>query len=84
MNIEKRTKDKKQTEITLKNLKGGDVFHFANISFENALKEDAIYSIVSGGKDTRVQIQNVTDGLLLMRDDCHKACKLNTTMILDV
>jgi len=84
LNIEKRNKEKKQDTISLKNLKGGDVFHFANISFESALKEDAIYSVVSGGKESRVQISCVADGLLLMRDDCHKVCQLNTTMVLDV
>ena len=83
MNIEKR-KNTIINTIKLSSLQGGNVFHFANISFDDALKEDAVDIVVSGGKDGRIQIAAIKDGLLLQRDECHKVCTLNTTMILDL
>ena len=83
MRIEKREQDRPDATVLLKNLKGGDVFHFAADSFDGALKCDAIYMVVSGGKESRIQITNLKDGLLLQRDDCHKVILLNTSIVLD-
>ena len=83
MNIEKRKKETVRSQ-KLSQLKSGDVFHFSYMPFEDALKEDDIYMTVAGGKDTRVQIVNLSDGLLLMRDGTHPVCKLSAGMILDV
>ncbi|WP_299075492.1 hypothetical protein [uncultured Paraglaciecola sp.] len=83
MNIEKRKSEKKDTSVVLKSLAGGDCFHFSAVSFEDALKEDAIYFVVAGGKEGRTQIANLKDGLLLQRDDCHKVLKLKTCITVD-
>ena len=82
MNFERRQK-KTISSVKLSTLKGGTVFHFANILFDNAIKEEAIYKVVSGGKDNRVQIVALIDGLLLQRDGCHNVCELNATLVFD-
>jgi len=78
MNIDFERSDK---AVFLKAIKGGESFHFATDTIHQAISEDAIYFVVSGGKDDRVQIANLSDGLLLQRDGSHKVIKLNTKMI---
>lgn len=60
--------------VDLGSLNGGDVFRFANISAQRAIEEDALYMVVSGGKDERTQVSSLKDGLLLVRDNSHKVC----------
>lgn len=81
MQLEVRQKEAAKT--SLGSIKPGDVFHFADITIGQAYSDDAVYIVLSGGKDGRIQIANVKDGLVLLRDDEHKVIKLNMTMVLN-
>jgi hypothetical protein len=67
-------------QIALGAVSGGQCFYFASMSFQVAIEEKAIYMVVSGGKDSRIQIASLEDGLLLQRDDCHKVVRVKTKM----
>jgi len=75
MNIEIEY-DVKDKSVLLSALKAGECFHFATTPFNDAINEDAIYIVVSGGKESRVQFANLKDGLLMQRDDCHRVVKI--------
>lgn len=84
MNIEKRVIEEKQASVLLRTLVPSNVFHFATLTFDEAIAEDAVYMVVQGGKESRVQIVGIKDGLILQRDDTHKVCRLNASMVLNV
>ena len=66
----------------LKNLKPGDVFRFSIMDYDEAVQENAIFMVVSGSKDSRIQIVNLFDGLLLVRDDCHLVNQMDARMVI--
>lgn len=68
--------------VDLGSLSGGDVFHFGNISTEIAVAEDALYMVVSGGKERSTQIVSSKDGLLLLRSDTYKVRYLPSARVL--
>ncbi|MCK5020125.1 MAG: hypothetical protein KAS32_23930 [Candidatus Peribacteraceae bacterium] len=85
MDIVKEPPTDAREPTKLSKLSGGNVFHFADIDFDTAIQEDAVYMVVNGIKDkeSRIQIANLKDGLLLMRDDCHRVCKLKAQIAVD-
>lgn len=56
--------------IALSSLKPGDAFHFAEISFESAVTEDALYRVISDPsvKDGRVAMLSLDCKSILHRD----------------
>ena len=81
MNFERRKKIPVDNSVRLDSLKGGAVFHFADMTYDTAVAEDAIFMVVAGGKDNRTQIACIKDGLLLQRDNCHKVCTVDVTLV---
>jgi len=81
MNIKYEIEDR---SVLLKTVEAGKCFYFSGISENDAVNENAVYMVVSGGKDSRVQIVNLYDGLLMQRDDCHNVVKIKLNMVLPI
>ena len=39
--------------------------------------------VVSGGTESRKQIVNIVDGMIMQRDDSHRVLRLNTVLTID-
>ena len=61
----------------------GAVFYFTADGYQNAISENAIYMVVHGGKDDRVQIVNLHDGLIMQRDSCHFVTPLQSKIVIN-
>lgn len=71
------------TSMHLGNMPSGDVFHFDTLSFQQALKEDAFYMVIQGGKEGRVKVVCLIDGLVQEFDKTHRVQSQTVTMVFD-
>jgi hypothetical protein len=69
MKVTQQKPEEKTVKATLlKNAKVGEIIRFANVSFEDALKEDLFYFVMSS-KDKRVKLLNLANAEQIERDD---------------
>jgi len=68
--------------VLLSAISYGAVFHFASISFKDALAEDAFYIKMQGEKEGKVSIINIKDGLHLICDVSHLIYKVDAKFII--
>jgi len=66
--VQVKPEEKKEKPSILKNVEKGKVIRFANVSFEEALKEDLFYFVLSS-KDKRVKLVNLSNAEQIERDD---------------
>ena len=69
-----------EATTSLGSLKGGDVFRFAHITYTNALKEDAFYTVLDAPEKQGVLIANPKDGKCLVRDAEHRVVRHNAVL----
>ena len=68
-----KPKEKAEKTTILKNVEKGSMIRFANISFEDALKEDLFYFVLSA-KDKRVKLLNLANVEEIERDETWEVC----------
>ena len=66
--VQVKPEEKTVKAVILKNVEAGKVIRFANVSFEDALKEDLFYFVMSS-KDKRVKLINLANAEQIERDD---------------
>jgi hypothetical protein len=70
----------KDNTVQLGSLKGGDVFRFAHLSYADAIKEDAFYTVLDAPEKQGVLIANPKDGKCLLRDKEHRVVRHNAVL----
>jgi hypothetical protein len=81
MKIAKVTPTKTDLSVPLGNLKAGDVFRFAFLTFDEALKEDAFYLVMEAPeKKDGTMVVNLSDGRSMLRDKEHRVVRHNTQL----
>ena len=77
MNLHRNVVTSNIKTIQLKTIDNGDVFRFAETTFDNALEDTAFYMKVNSPelKDSRIEIINVFDGQKLIRDGDRQVIK---------
>lgn len=78
---------RKQPSVKLKtsalgNIAATEMFHFASLTFDEAMNEKAFYMVIQGGKDSRQKIVCLADGLVMERDDSHRVCIVSCDMVI--
>lgn len=69
-----------EATVSLNQVKNGEVFRFAFLSFTNAIKEDAFYIKIQAPSEKGISIINLKDGTQLKRDSDHRVVIHHTTL----
>jgi hypothetical protein len=82
MKLMKAQPNNQEPTVSLGNLKGGAVFRFAHLSFDEAIKEDAFYMVAEAPEKSGVVIINLADGKQMMRDKDHRVIEHKAALAL--
>jgi hypothetical protein len=72
MELAQHIENKEEKGISLGSTKSGQVFRFAFLSFEEALKEDAFFMVVEAPEKQGILVVNLKDGKQILRDKDHR------------
>lgn len=68
MKVERFTEQETETPILLKQVENGEIVRFEHVAFEDALKEDLFYYVLSK-KDKRVKLVCLANAEQIERDE---------------